>query len=309
VTPILEVRGVTKRFGGIQALAGPSFEVPPEAICGLIGPNGSGKSTLFDCITGVTPIDGGEVRFRGERISGLAPYRIARCGIGRTFQLTRLFPRLSVLENLLAVAGPRAPSALTPGSLRLHPATPSPSGGHPPLSGGYPAGTRDPGTPASPPRATELPGHPPHTLPFGRVPGGHPGSGRVPGAPGDAERRARELIDFVSLTRVTHELAANLSYGQSKLLEFIRALMLEPTLVMLDEPAAGVNPTLLEKIVGYIRELRDRGVTFLIVEHNMRLVMNLCDTVVVLDHGEKIAEGPPRAVQDDERVIEAYFGR
>ncbi len=314
MTPILEVRGVTKRFGGIQALAGPSFEVPPEAICGLIGPNGSGKSTLFDCITGVTPIDDGEVRFRGERISGLAPYRIARCGIGRTFQLTRLFPRLSVLENMLAVAGPRAPSALTPGSLRLHPATPSPSGGYPAValptpspSGGYPAGTRDPGTPASSPRATELPGRPPHTLPFGRVPG-HPGSGRVPGAPGDAERRARELIDFVSLTRVTHELAANLSYGQSKLLEFIRALMLEPTLVMLDEPAAGVNPTLLEKIVGYIRELRDRGVTFLIVEHNMRLVMNLCDTVVVLDHGEKIAEGPPRAVQNDERVIEAYFG-
>lgn len=235
MTPILEVRGVTKRFGGIQALAGPSFEVPPEAICGLIGPNGSGKSTLFDCITGVTPIDDGEVRFRGERISGLAPYRIARCGIGRTFQLTRLFPRLSVLENMLAVAGP------------------------------------------------------------------HDG--------GDAGPRARELIDFVNLTRVTHELAANLSYGQSKLLEFIRALMLEPRLVMLDEPAAGVNPTLLEKLVGHIRELRDRGVTFLIVEHNMSLVMNLCDALVVLDYGEKIAEGPPRAIRDDERVIEAYFGR
>ncbi len=239
---LLEVRGITKRFGGIQALAGPSFAVAPGSICGLIGPNGSGKSTLFDCITGIVPVDGGEVRFRGERITGLPPFRIARLGIGRTFQLTRLFPQLTVLENMLAVAGRAAPSA----------------------------------------------------------------GGR---APDDAERRARELIDFVNLTRVTHELAANLSYGQSKLLEFIRALMLEPTLVMLDEPAAGVNPTLLEKLVGYIRELRERGVTFLIVEHNMTLVMNLCDTVVVLDHGEKIAEGPPRAIQDDERVIEAYFGR
>ncbi len=233
--PILEVRGVTKRFGGIQALAGPSFEVRAGTICGLIGPNGSGKSTLFDCITGIQPVDGGEVRFRGERITGLPPFRIARRGIGRTFQLTRLFPRLTVLENLLAVAG------------------------------------------------------------------------RADGR--DAERRARELIDFVNLTRVTHELAANLSYGQSKLLEFIRALMLEPALVMLDEPAAGVNPTLLEKLAGHIRELRARGVTFLVVEHNMTLVMNLCDTIVVLDHGEKIAEGPPRAIQGDERVIEAYFGR
>ncbi len=235
MTPLLEVRGVTKRFGGIQALAGPSFEVPEGAIYGLIGPNGSGKSTLFNCITGIEPIDGGEVRFRGERISGLAPYQVARRGVGRTFQLTRLFPQLSVLENMLAVAGP------------------------------------------------------------------HDG--------GDAGPRARELIDFVNLTRVTHELAANLSYGQSKLLEFIRALMLEPRLVMLDEPAAGVNPTLLEKLVGHIRELRDRGVTFLIVEHNMSLVMNLCDALVVLDYGEKIAEGPPRAIRDDERVIEAYFGR
>lgn len=233
--PILEVRGVRKRFGGVQALAGPTFDVPEGSIVGLIGPNGSGKSTLFSCITGTERLDSGEVRFKGRPISGLAPYRIARRGIGRTFQLNRLFGQLSVLENLLAVSGP------------LH--------------------------------------------------------GR------QAEGRARELIDFVGLTRVTHELAANLSYGQSKLLEFIRVLMLEPVLVMLDEPAAGVNPTLLEKIVGYIRELRSRGVTLLVVEHNMGFIMGLCDQVVVLDHGEKIAEGPPRAIQEDERVIEAYFGR
>ena len=235
MSAILEVRGLEKAFGGIQALNGPSFDVPEGAIVGLIGPNGSGKSTLFSCVTGTEAIDGGAVRFKGERIDGLPPFRIARKGIGRTFQLNRLFPQLTVLENMLAVVGP------------------------------------------------------------------HKAAG--------AERRARELIDFVTLGRVTHELAANLSYGQSKLLEFIRALMLEPTLVMLDEPAAGVNPTLLEKLVGYIRELRERGVTFLIVEHNMNMVMNLCDGVVVLDYGEKIAEGPPRSIQENERVIEAYFGR
>ncbi|HEY8369763.1 MAG TPA: ABC transporter ATP-binding protein [Thermodesulfobacteriota bacterium] len=233
--PILEVRDVRKRFGGLEALAGPSFDVPEGAIVGLIGPNGSGKSTLFDCITGTQRLDGGEVRFAGRRISGLAPYQIARRGVGRTFQLGRLFGRLSVLENLLAVRGPL--------------------------------------------------------------------EGRR------AEARAHELIELVGLTRVTHELAANLSYGQSKLLEFIRALMLDPILVLLDEPAAGVNPTLLERIVGYVRGLRDRGVTVLVVEHNMGFIMGLCDQVVVLDHGEKIAEGPPQEIREDERVIEAYFGR
>ncbi len=231
---ILEIRDVTKRFGGVTAISACSLALAPGKIYGLIGPNGSGKTTLFNCITGLETRDEGEIRFKGERIDGLKPHRVARCGIGRTFQIIRVFPELSALENLLVVSGE----------------------------------------------------------PF-----------EV------ARRKALDLLRFVTLNRLQDEYAGNLSYGQQKLLEFIRVLMTDPELILLDEPAAGVNRTLLNELLAAILRLRDQGKTILIVEHDMKVVMGLCETIFVLDYGKKIAEGPPGEIQRDERVIEAYFGR
>jgi ABC-type branched-subunit amino acid transport system ATPase component len=231
---VLAVDGVKKSFGGVAAVNGVSFTLERGRIYGLIGPNGSGKTTLFNCITGLERIDAGRVTFRDGRIDGLKPSRVARLGIGRTFQMIRVFPELTALENLLVV-------------------------------------TR--------------------------------------GARGEAERRGRELLQFVKLERLADEYAGNLSYGQQKLVEFVRVLMTDPTLILLDEPAAGVNRTLLNELLAAVGRLRDEGRTILLVEHDMKVVMGLCETVFVLDHGEKIAEGPPGVIQADERVIEAYFGR
>jgi branched-chain amino acid transport system ATP-binding protein len=232
--PVLTVEGVCKRFGGVTAVNGVSLALEPGRIYGLIGPNGSGKTTLFNCITGLTPLDAGRVSFRGERIDGLKPSQVARRGIGRTFQVIRVFPELTALENLLVVTrGPRA----------------------------------------------------------------------------SAEQRGRELLEFVRLAPLADEYAGNLSYGQQKLVEFVRMLMTEPTLILLDEPAAGVNRTLLNDLLDAVTRLRNAGKTVLLVEHDMKVVMGLCETVFVLDHGEKIAEGAPGVIQSDERVIEAYFGR
>ncbi len=231
---ILEIRDVTKRFGGVTAVSSCSLALAPGKIYGLIGPNGSGKTTLFNCITGLETRDEGEIRFKGERIDGLKPHRVARCGIGRTFQIIRVFPELSALENLLVVSA--APFEV-------------------------------------------------------------------------ARRKALDLLRFVTLDRLQNEYAGNLSYGQQKLLEFIRMLMTDPELILLDEPAAGVNRILLNELLAAIARLRDQGKTILIVEHDMKVVMGLCETVFVLDYGKKIAEGPPGVIQGDERVIEAYFGR
>jgi ABC-type branched-subunit amino acid transport system ATPase component len=232
--PILEVDGLVKRFGGVTAVNRCSLALAPGRIYGLIGPNGSGKTTLFNCITGLERRDGGAIRFRGHRVDGLPAHRIAALGIGRTFQLIRVFPELTALENLLVVS----------------------------------RGDRE-----------------------------------------GARQRAEELLAFVRLPGLSGELAGNLSYGQQKLVEFARVLMLDPTVILLDEPAAGVNRTLLAELLAAIRRLRDEGRTILIVEHDMKVVMGLCEWVFVLDYGEKIAEGVPEAIQADERVIEAYFGR
>ncbi len=230
----LEIDGVKKSFGGVAAVNGVSLRLEPGRIHGLIGPNGSGKTTLFNCITGLERRDAGRILFRGERIDGLKPWQIAVKGVGRTFQVTRVFPELSALENLLVVTrGDRAA----------------------------------------------------------------------------AERRARELLAFVKLEPLAGEYAGNLSFGQQKLIEFVRVLMRDPSLILLDEPAAGVNRTLLNDLLEAVRRLRDEGKTVLLVEHDMKVVMGLCEIVFVLDHGDKIAEGSPGIIQADERVIEAYFGR
>ncbi len=231
---VLTVDGVKKSFGGVAAVNGVSFALEAGRIYGLIGPNGSGKTTLFNCITGLERIDAGHVRFKDQRVDGLKPSQIARRGIGRTFQMIRVFPELTALENLLVV-------------------------------------TR--------------------------------------GARAAAEQRGREMLQFVKLERLADEYAGNLSYGQQKLVEFVRVLMTDPSLILLDEPAAGVNRTLLNDLLAAVTRLRDEGRTILLVEHDMKVVMGLCETVFVLDHGEKIAEGPPGLIQADERVIEAYFGR
>jgi len=232
--PVLRVEAIRKSFGGVAAVNGVSLTLEPGRIYGLIGPNGSGKTTLFNCITGVERRDAGHVEFRGRRVDGWKPHRIARLGVGRTFQVIRVFPELTALENLLVVTrGPRP----------------------------------------------------------------------------EAERRGLELLRFVKLERLCDEFAGNLSYGQQKLVEFVRVLMTDPALILLDEPAAGVNRTLLNDLLEAVGRLRDQGKTVLLVEHDMKVVMGLCETVFVLDHGEKIAEGPPGVIQSDERVIEAYFGR
>ena len=231
---LLAASGISKRFGGVQALVEVSFSITQGEIYGLIGPNGAGKTTLFNLLTGIYAPDSGRFAFDGNKLSGLKPHQVFHEGIGRTFQIIRVFPELTALENLLVV-------------------------------------TTDDYAQAS--------------------------------------ERARELLRFVKLEGLAGEYAGNLSYGQQKLVEFIRVLMTDPELILLDEPAAGVNRTLLNDLLDAVRQLRDRGKTVLLVEHDMKVVMGLCETVFVLDHGEKLAEGPPGVIQTDERVIEAYFGR
>jgi branched-chain amino acid transport system ATP-binding protein len=233
---ILEVRDLRKDFGGVRAVDGCSFVVPRAKISGLIGPNGSGKTTTFNLLTGLVAPDAGQAIYRGENLAGLKPHQIFRKGITRTFQVTRVFREMTVLENMLSVTGLGVPDRV-------------------------------------------------------------------------ARERADELITFVNLTHLRAEYAGRLSYGQQKLLEFARALMTDPDLILLDEPAAGVNRTLLGHLLDHIHRLQESGKTILIVEHDMNVIMNHCERIFVMDYGVKIAEGPPVEIQKDERVIEAYFGR
>ncbi|HYY74472.1 MAG TPA: ABC transporter ATP-binding protein [Solirubrobacterales bacterium] len=233
---VLEARDLRKSFGGVRAVDGCSFAVPRAKISGLIGPNGSGKTTTFNLLTGLTTPDSGDVLYRGETLAGLRPYEIFRKGITRTFQVTRIFREMTVLENMLSVTGLGVPDRV-------------------------------------------------------------------------ARERAEELIAFVNLTHLSAEYAGRLSYGQQKLLEFVRALMTDPDVILLDEPAAGVNRTLLQHLLDHIHRLQEQGKTILIVEHDMNVIMNYCERIFVMDGGVKIAEGPPAEIRRDERVLEAYFGR
>jgi ABC-type branched-subunit amino acid transport system ATPase component len=230
---LLKIRNITKRFGGVLAVNDISIDVPSNALMGLVGPNGSGKTTLLNIIAGFEKPDSGSVYLDEQVITGLKPHQIASKGIYRTFQLTRVFEKMTVLENLLVV-------------------------------------------------------------------------------PCNAERepaeKALRLLEFANLIRLKNEYAGSLSYGQQKLLEFLRPLMADPKMLLLDEPLAGVNPVVIEEIITFVRRLREDGKTLLIVEHNIPALCSMCDEIIVMDHGIKIASGTPKEIQCDERVIKAYLG-
>jgi len=233
VSVLLRTESVHKSFGGVRALDACTIQIDEGTVAGLIGPNGSGKTTLFNVITGYEKADAGEVYLSDRKITNSAPDKVFASGIGRTFQLTRIFPSLTVMENML------------------------------------------------------VPCRRAHAV---------------------ARRRAMEQLEFVGIAGYHAASAGTLSYGQRKLLELAYVLVADPAIILLDEPAGGVNLSLVNNIADRIRELNAAGKTFLIVEHNMEFVMGLCDQVTVLDSGTVVATGPPDTIRTDRRVLDAYLG-
>jgi ABC-type branched-subunit amino acid transport system ATPase component len=237
------VREVRKSFGGVRALHDCSFEVAASRITALIGPNGSGKTTAFNCISGFYSPDRGSILLGDRDITGWSPSRIVHERVARTFQVTRVFRRMSVLENMIVPARRIGLRAMF-----------------------------------------------------------------WDGVQGHERERAERLLEFVGLGQFLDQDAGDLSFGQQRLLELAAALMAEPEVVLLDEPSGGLNPVMIDRLAGYIGELNQRGVTFVIVEHNMNFVMRLADRVVVLHHGSVIAEGSPAEVRANPAVLKAYLG-
>ncbi len=245
MSALLEVEDVSKSFGGVVANRDISLRVPEGKIIGLIGPNGSGKTTLFNSIVGYHPIDGGSIRFQSREISKMQVPDIARLGLLRTFQQTRIYGKMTCVQNMLISRSERNS------------------------------------------RFIDL---------FGSQ-------------AGRGTRRADELLEFVGLYEKRHLPAGTLSFGQQKLLEFAMALMNEPEMLMLDEPTAGINPTLINGLIDRLRRANaDFGITLFVIEHNMRVMMNLAEHIYCLAHGELLAEGPPDRIQNDQRVLDAYLG-
>jgi branched-chain amino acid transport system ATP-binding protein len=250
---LLEIANITKTFGGLKAISDVTFSLEKGRIVSIIGPNGAGKTTFFNTLTGIYKPDGGTIKFNGKSLIGLRPDQIAARGIARTFQNIRLFPDMTVIENILVGMHVHLKQSTLQTLLRL------PSF-----------------------RKEEQ----------------------------EAEKKAARLMDYVGLKRVENELAKNLPYGAQRRLEIARALAADPLLLLLDEPAAGMNPQETEDITQLFRDIRSElAITILLIEHDMRVVMRISEDICVMDYGEKIAQGPPEEIRTNTRVIEAYLGR
>ena len=249
--PLLEIRNVSKYFGGLEAVGNVDFDVDQGEIKGLIGPNGAGKTTLFNVISGVYHPTSGRVVFKGKDIAHLKPHAIAKMGLVRTFQATTLFNSFSVLKNVLA--GYHLHSKVNFWGALFN-------------------------TPATVKRERDI------------------------------EKKAMEILEFMGLSKYKDELASNLPHGYQRALGISIALAAEPELLMLDEPVTGMNPEETMEMMGVINKIRDRAITVLLIEHDMRVVMDLCERITVLNFGKKLAEGPPEKIRKNKDVIEAYLG-
>jgi branched-chain amino acid transport system ATP-binding protein len=251
--PLLDIRALTKYFGGLCAVREFDLALPPRSLTGLIGPNGAGKTTVFNTITGLYQPSEGEILFKGDSIAGLEPFEITRLGIGRTFQNIRLFPNLSVLDNVRIAYHPHAGYGLGDALLRTRRFV-----------------TRD----------------------------------------REITDQAREFLGIFHLEGIQDEIVRNLPYGEQRRVEIARALACNPSLLLLDEPAAGMNPREILRLMELIHFICDRfDLTILLIEHQMRVVMGICETITVMDFGEVIARGTPSEIQEDARVVEAYLGK